>query len=326
MSDRDALKADFLRRSGWASGIRHPMTGDLSDRRYERLTLDDGRSAILMDAPPQSNPATPAFVFMTGWLRDAGLSAPAVLASDIDNGLLLLEDLGDEKVSDLVQSDPTLRHAIYDAVLDLLILIRARTSPGLPCPDASELMRMTTLADQFYPGVAPDGLSAFRTLLQGVLNDLLDAETSVSLRDFHADNLMWLPDRVGLARIGLLDYQDAFLTHPVYDLVSLLTDARIRIEPDFRAEMVNAYAARSLDDPQTLKLAFAAFSAQRNLRILGIFARAARTSGKTMHLEKLPRVFDYFAEALRHPVFAKVSEEALASIPRPTPDIIEALR
>ena len=134
-----------------------------------------------------------------------------------------------------------------------------------------------------------------------------------------------MPERTGVRRLGLLDYQDAFLTHPIYDVVSLLTDARTDIEPEFRAQMIEAYAQRTGRDLAAVKLAFAAFSAQRNLRILGIFARSASRDGKPIHLPKLPRVHAYLIEALQHPVFVSVADDAIAAIPPPTPELIGAL-
>lgn len=325
MTDRESRIDRFLAAAGWSDAERLPMTGDLSARRYWRLARPGATSAILMDAPPEMDASTPAFVQMTDWLHSAGLSAPKILAGDPETGLLLLEDLGDDKVSDIASNST--RHAeIYDLCLDLLVHIRRQHNPPLSQPDASSLVDMTTLADQFYPGVVSSRLTSFRTVLETVLADLLSEESTVSLRDFHADNLMWLPRRKGIARLGLLDYQDAFLTHPVYDLVSLLTDARTDIKPQFRSDMIALYATRAGDDPVRLNRAFAAFSAQRNLRILGIFARAARQYGKPHHLPKLPRVHAYLSEALRHPVFADVAEETLAAIPAPTPDLIASLR
>ena len=325
MTAREALIDLFLSRAGWADAPRAAMTGDLSARRYLRLTRADGDTAILMDAPPEKHRTTPAFVKMTGWLEAANLSVPTIMAADADNGLLLLEDLGDAKVSDLTASDPAKRAGVYGLCLDLLIHIRSRESPSLPRPDVAGLVAMTTLAEAHYPGILPSGIQPLKRLLETVFADLLAQGASVSLRDFHADNLMWLPGRPGLRRLGLLDYQDAFLTHPVYDLVSLLTDARADIDPDFRQAMISDYAARTGDAPDRLNLAFAAFSVQRNLRILGIFARAAAHLGKPHHLPKLPRVHGYLAEALHHPVFSDVRDEALASIPEPTPELIGGL-
>lgn len=323
--DRRARISAFLERSGWSEATIHDLAGDLSSRRYARLSRADGSTAVLMDAPPDQDASTPAFVVMTDWLRAGHLSAPEILAAEPQDGLLLLEDLGDSKVSDLTRSDPRSRDAIYSTIIDLLILIRARSVPALRCPDAHDLVEMTRLIQQHYPGVDNGLLEPFLAVLETVLADLLTDPPSVSLRDFHADNLMWLPERSGVARLGLLDYQDAFITHPVYDLVSLLTDARTQIDREFRNRMIETFAVRSSDDPSRLSLAFAAFSAQRNLRILGIFCRAARVAGNASHIPKLPRVHEYLAEALSHPVFANVAEAALMSIPRPTATMMKAL-
>ena len=325
MSDRDARVREFLALAGWADADGQDLAGDMSSRRYTRLTRADGQTAILMNAPPGRDATTPAFVRMTRWLRSAHISAPEILADQSDDGLLLLEDFGDRNVSNLVAQNPHVRDAVYIAIIDLLVLIRAQEEPELIRPDASALIDMTRLADEYYPGLESDRIAPFRALLETIIVDLMADESSVSLRDFHADNLMWLPERSGLARLGLLDYQDAFLTHPVYDLVSLLTDARTRIESAFRKKMIAAYAERTTDDPERLALAFAAFSAQRNLRILGVFCRAARVAGNTSHVPKLPRVHDYLAEALSHPAFADVASETLAAIPRPNTNLIEAL-
>ena len=149
---------------------------------------------------------------------------------------------------------------------------------------------------------------------------MLRAPATVSLRDFHADNIIWLPERTNARKPGLLDYQDAFLTHPAYDLMSLLTDARTDVAPSLRREMIAVYAYRTGDSVEALTEAFSAFGAQRNLRILGIFARAARRDGKTQHLKALPRVYGYLSECCSHPSlapFRRGSHRRAASARRP---------
>ncbi len=325
MTDRsDAIDA-FLAGARWKDAERTPMTGDLSSRRYLRLRRGDGETAILMDAPPAKDATTPAFVMMTGWLRDIGLSAPAILAASPEQGLLILEDLGQIGISGLLATSEDWRHQIYSLAVDLLLHIRHQPAPELASPDANALIDATRLADDWYPGIVSNDLGPFRDVLKTVLGRSLAGERTVSLRDFHADNLMWLPDREGVRKLGLLDYQDAFLVHPVYDLVSMLTDARTDIGPAFREDMLALYAARSGDDPDALRQVFAAWSAQRNLRILGIFARAARAQGRTFHIAKLPRVYGYLAESLQHDIFAQVVDRTLAAIPYPTPALMESL-
>ncbi|MCV6594373.1 MAG: phosphotransferase [Silicimonas sp.] len=304
----------FLARAGWDDAQITPVAGDLSARQYHRLT-GPGGSAILMDARALPESLAP-FQAMTGWLRALGLSAPEIRAADPGTGFLLLEDLGQNGVGAMLSTPETRQTALLTAI-DLLLHLRQARPPALTCPDAATLCDWTRLADAHYPGADPTRLEAFRARLETVLTPFCAEPATLSLRDFHADNLLWLPGRQGLARLGLLDYQDAFLTHPVYDLVSLLTDARSEIAPATRAWGIAAYAAAAGDDPDRLSRAFAAFSVQRNLRILAIFHRAARIDGKTHHLPKLPRVYGYLREAFDHPAFADLRPELDHALPPP---------
>ena len=291
-----------------------PIAGDLSQRRYYRLIVADEDPVILMDSSQDAQSAR-RFCFITEWLLKAGLAAPRVLARDLETGFLIVEDFGDQTAGALVASRPDFRSQFLDASIDLLVMLRRVPPPELQRPDAAELADWTAVIDAHYPGVDLEAQRRFRGLLETDLSPLL-MECSVSLRDFHAENVMWLDGRKGVYRLGLLDYQDAFLTHPVYDLVSLLTDARIEISREERHAYIQAYATQSGDDHETLRLAFALFSAQRNMRILGIFALAAK-SGKPHHLPKLPRVHGYLAEALEHPVFDAVRDQVLRGLPDP---------
>lgn len=312
MPDRAASIDAFLQGTGWAAAKRMPLAGDLSSRHYTRL-LQGNASAILMDAETTMVP----FLNMTLWLADHGFAVPGIIDEQASDGLILLEDLGDLSVTKHLENAGK-SDEIDPLCVDLLLALRAATPvPDLPAPDASTLVEWTRLADQHYPGISTIDLAPFREVLHACLADGLQTPRTLSLRDFHADNLMWLPDRTGLTRLGLLDYQDAFLTHPCYDLVSYLTDARTQIAPSRRAEVLTHYLNRSGDQPDAFRTAFAAFSAQRNLRILGIFTKSA-AMGKAHHLSKLPRVHGYFLEALQHNVFREVREQTIAALPDPT--------
>ena len=304
----------FLDNSGWEGSEVAPVAGDLSARSYFRVTMPT-RSAILMDAA-QVSASIPPFLLMTDWLRKLGLSAPNVMSCDQENGLLLIEDLGQSPVSDMV-SDAERQDSVLRLCIELLLVIRNAAPPDLTQPTAQELCDWTLLADEFYPKARPDVLGQFREKLLPILSELSAKPATVSLRDFHADNLMWLPNRTGVARLGLLDYQDAMLTHPVYDLVSLLTDARTEIVPQVRRKFIAAYARAAGDDPDQTNLAFAALSLQRNLRILGIFHRAAKQDGKAHHLPKVPRVYAYLQEALAHPAFSALTPLLFKALPPP---------
>ena len=310
--------SEFLLGTKWALAKRSAIQGDLSARHYQRLTVVSGETAILMDASRQPETIKPFFE-ITEWLRSFGLSAPEIFISSEDT--LLLEDFGDLKLAELTGETKASGYALC---LELLLALRRAAPPKLMTPSASELASWTQIARD-YPGADSDQISVFSSYLETKLEDLLVGTNSVSLRDFHADNIMWLDGKDGIQKLGLLDYQDAFLTHPVYDLVSLLTDARTDISPEFRHSMIEEYISLSGDDPTELRKAFAIFSAQRNLRILGIFAKAAQ-SGKPHHIAKLPRVYGYFVEALQHPVFDPVRNATLSALPFPNETLINSLR
>ena len=310
---RDAA-ASFLKSQGWNGVAIQPIAGDVSQRSYFRLSRD-GETAVLMDARDDRASVSP-FLMMTAWLRKAGLSAPEILGADLDNALLLLEDLGPVPASGMM-SGRQAQAEVLDACIEVLLAIRTTPPPPLHCPGAERLCEWTRLADEHYPGADTGALDEFRVALKEILARLLATGCTVSLRDFHADNLMPLPHRKGIARLGLLDYQDAFLTHPVYDLVSLLTDARVALPPAIRARQFERYASVSGDGLAALRTAFAAFSAQRNLRILGIFHRAATDLGKAHHLAKVPRVYRHLMEATEHEVFRDVREILRAGLPAP---------
>jgi len=310
MRDRAAEIDAFLHSAGWSMAERVPLAGDLSSRKYLRL-FKGSETAILMDA---DTPMT-SFRNLTRFLATQGFSVPNIVAEHAEDGLILLEDFGDISLTKHLENGAD--HAEIDALsVDLLLALRATSAPQLASPDASTLVEWTRLADQHYPGTEAEGLAAFREVLHACLSEALQSPMTLSLRDFHADNLMWLSERSGTARLGLLDYQDAFLTHPCYDLMSYLTDARTEVMPQRREKTLSLYIARSGDDADTFRKAFAAFSAQRNLRILGIFAKSA-SIGKGHHLPKLPRVYRYLAEALEHDVFKDVRDETIAALPDP---------
>ncbi len=318
MSERSEEIDAFLAKAGWVQAKRIKLAGDLSSRSYLRL-IKGNDSAILMDA------AEPMVQFrdLTDWLLETGFSAPKTLADQAEQGLLLLEDFGDTSLNTYVAENGNAAE-VDKLCIDLLLGLRRETPPALPCPDAKTLVKWTQEVDQHYLSKSTAALSPFRKVLEGALESALEATNpAISLRDFHADNLMWLPTRQGIRKLGLLDYQDAFVTHPIYDLVSYLTDARVSISSNRRARTLDTYLERSGDNKSAFTTAFAVFSAQRNLRILGIFARAAK-SGKAHHVPKLPRVHKYFAEALQHDVFQDVREETLAALPNPN-TLVEAL-
>lgn len=296
---------------GWSTATGQQITGDLSPRRYFRLSKGS-ETAILMDA--RHDPlSTENFVKIGDWLRRTGLSAPRVLAADTAAGILLLEDFGDASMTRVLEQHPAKRDALYADAVDLIAYMQTRDRPqGLAQPPLPELIHWLDLTREWYPG---DGTSfdRFSAGLETVLAELPAYEPAVSLRDFHADNLMILP-RSGLMALGLLDFQDAFLTHPVFDVVSLLTDARRIVPPDLRTRMQTRYAKTTDHDMRT---AFAAISLLRNTRILGVFARAIRKNGRDSYRRFLPTTYAYVVEALQHPSLAHLAQDAHRAVPNP---------
>jgi aminoglycoside/choline kinase family phosphotransferase len=337
-SDRAAAAAAFLDAAGWGEAARAPLAGDASARRYERLTGGPGGArAVLMDADPARGEDAAAFLALTGLLRGAGFSAPAVLAARPAEGFALLEDLGDALFARVCAADPAAEPALYAAAVDLLAALHAEPPPAvaegagcafaLPPYDRDFLLLEAALAADWWADAAgrpfPADARAEYLGLVGQACAGADADRSaLVLRDYHAENLVWLPDRAGLARVGLLDYQGARIGSPAYDLASLLGDARRDVGPETDAAMRDRYAAaaRARDphfDAEGFAAACAALGAQRNLKILGVFARLARRDGKPGYLALVPRVWRTLARDLAHPALGALRAFVAARVPEP---------
>jgi len=301
---RDAAIGDFLARCGLAGASRLPLAGDASVRRYERVAAG-GRRLVLMDAPPAALDIGP-FLAIGAWLRGQGLSAPQVIAADRAAGLALLEDLGDDLFRPLLARGGADEALLYRTAIDLLVTLQRAAPPPLPRYDDAWLSREARLLVEWY---APDLGAAAAADYDAIWRDLLPlawvgADGFVYV-DYHSDNLLWLPKRTGLARIGLLDFQDARCGPPAYDLVSLLEDARRDVDPDLARAMLERYLTARPDlDQVAFRAACAVLGAQRNAKILGLFARLAARDGKRQYLDLQPRVRAHLAGALRHPALA----------------------
>jgi tRNA threonylcarbamoyl adenosine modification protein YjeE len=331
----------LLEQAGWAGARREHMQGDASTRAYERLhRQNDGTAtAVLMISPPRADgPAirygksystlarlaedVRPFVAMAGALRERGFSAPEVLARDMRTGLLLLEDLGSEPV--LVDGAPD--PARYMAAVEALAALHAMELPSrLPLPDGSEHViqgyepdvmgiELELMLDWYLPYRGKSGLAAsargvFLHTWAAVLGEAMAERRTWTLRDYHSPNLIWLPEREGLARIGIIDFQDALMGHPAYDVVSLLQDARVDVDEMLEIRLLGHYARlrREADpgfDMAAFARAYAIMGAQRNTKILGIFARLNQRDGKPQYVAMLPRIERYVVRCLNHPVLA----------------------
>jgi hypothetical protein len=327
MTDRAAAAQAFLARAGWGGAIRQHLAGDASDRRYDRLRRG-AATAVFMDNPPGGADDPAAFARMAAHLRGLGLSAPQVLAADLAAGFLLLEDLGDALYARLLAQDPAREPALYAAAVQVLLTLqRHPPPPGLPDLTAADWARAAALVLQTYAATdspPPDPLP-FVAALTEALAAHADGPRVLILRDFHAENLLWLPQRDGLARVGLLDFQLGQLGQPVYDLVSLLQDARRDVATDTEALMIDRFARATGTSTDALAAAYAVVGAQRALRILGVFVRLCQTRGKPGYLRLIPRVWGQLQRNLAHPALADLRALCAEVLPPPGPDLLSRI-
>ena len=310
MNDRHYAIAEFLDVQGLKQARRIALPSDASFRRYERVVMDDGRHFILMDAPPKTETILP-FIYVDHYLREHGLSAPKIYAQDTTQGFMLLEDLGDARFTQLLMPDaqPSDEPMLYCEAIAALVHLQRQTPPlDLPHYDHALLMREVELfVDWYLPHVVGHTASeniknCYRAIWDGVLAAHVPDHPVVVLRDYHADNLMWLPDRKGIERVGLLDFQDAVVGSPIYDLISLLEDARRDVAPQTVDAAIAFYMnASPQNDPEVLLRHYAVYAAQRNCKILGIFARLAVRDQKRRYLEYMPRVWKHLEHDMQHP-------------------------
>ncbi len=289
-----AAAAPFLAAAGWGDAEIRPLAGDASFRRYFRAVAP-GRSAVLMDAPPQHEDSRP-FLAVADHLQNLGFKAPRVLARDLDEGLILLEDFGDARMAEVIAADPARETPIYTAAIDLLRDLHRHPAGDLPPYDRTVYAREAALFPEWYmPAVGLIVPSGHDEAWAEALAPIADDRSVTVLRDYHAENIMLLAD----GGLGLLDFQDALAGHPAYDLVSLLQDARRDVAPELEAAMLAHYGP--IDDA-----AYALLGAQRNAKILGIFTRLWKRDGKPRYLAYQPRVWAYLERDLAHPALAPV--------------------
>ncbi len=352
--ERIAALRDFLQRTGYAGAHRRRMQGDASTRVYEQL-LRDGHSVILMNSPrrPDGPPVrgnksysaiahlaedVKPFVAMANGLRERGFSAPAVLEADLDHGFLILEDLGSEPVVAGIPPAPVEKR--YATAVDTLLALHSLrlpdilyVAPGIDhvIPRYSVdafLIEAELLLDWYIPhaGGAPveSARTAFVGLWHAAMLPVLTAEKTWVLRDFHSPNLLWLPEREGIQHIGLLDFQDAVIGPPAYDLASLLQDARVDVPEAMELALLTQYCrTRKYRDPhfQVAPFAetYAILAAQRATKILGIFARLDHRDGKPQYLRHIPRIWGYLQRSLTHPSLASLQAWYRQNVPTPRP-------
>lgn len=302
----------FLARAGWAGAEVEPLAGDASFRRYFRVR-ENGRSAMLMDAPPpHEDPAE--FLKVGKWLSMHGHRAPAIYAEAPGEGLVLLEDFGQDRMRDWIELYPEHEQAVYEAAVDALVALH-RSPPGPFSPyDMAAYQREAGLFTEWWcpaAGLDVDAEGFARAWDQVLAPMLRRQEPGVTvLRDYHAENIMLLEG----GGQGLIDFQDALVGHPAYDLVSLLQDARRDVAPELERAMLDRYLA-AVDPGPEFEADYARLGAQRNAKIVGIFARLWQRDGKPRYLPMIPRVWEAMERDLAHPALAPVAEWFAANIP-----------
>jgi N-acetylmuramate 1-kinase len=341
---------DFLAEHGLGEAMRKRIQGDASTRVYERL-MRGAQSLVLMNAPrrPDGPPVrdgkpysaiahlaesvTP-FIAMARGLTQRGFSAPTILAADREAGLVVLEDLGNELV--VGGEPPAPIEERYAAAVDVLVGLHGMNLPNvlpvepgldyrLPQYDLGALtIELELLLDWYLPklksSLSASGRETFLSLWRNALAPVLEAPPTWVLRDFHSPNLLWLPQREGIARVGLLDFQDAMMGSAAYDVASLLQDARVDVPDEMEINLLTRYlsarqAADSSFDPELFAQLYAALAAQRASKILGIFARLEKRDGKPQYLRHMPRVWGYLRRALAHPALAQLQSWYRAHVP-----------
>ena len=343
MSDRELLRRDFLAAAGLGEAARAPLPGDASTRRYERLTTPQGASLMLMDQAPavESQPCdpswTPAQRHSAGWnavarlsagrieafaavaahLRQAGLSAPEIIAVDAANGLAVIEDFGDDLFARVIE-DGEPQTPLYLAAVDALarlhltgLLPEAMSGLAGDWPlltyDAVALQGGVDLFIEWMPRLhpaldfGPAAVAEWQAVWAPVTLMGERGASVVAHRDYHAENLIWLPGRSDHRRVGLIDFQDAVLAHPMWDLHSLLEDARRDVPPELEAVALNHYFDIMRVDRESHQRDYAALAALNEARILGVFARLIARDGKPRYRQFMPRVWRHLNANLGQP-------------------------
>ena len=345
----EAIKA-LLDEAGFAGAARSFLTGDASTRAYERLTNANGSTALLMISPPRADapvvrfgkpyyeiahlaPDIRPFIAIDQALRAQGVSAPAILAHKADAGLAVIEDLGQEP---FVDADGPIAERYLEAVA-LLAKLHSTNLPyivpldnsiyAIPDYDLDALLiEAELLIDWYAPYVAKvavpaSGRATFMSACTRLFDEILSQPSTWCLRDYHSPNLIWLPRRQGLARVGLIDFQDTVIGHPAYDLAALLQDARVTVPDMLELKLLGAYAQLRLStdpgfDMAGFVRAYAILGVQRSTKILGIFARLDKRDRKPQYLALLPRIESYLVKGLAHPALAELRAWYEAYLPR----------
>ena len=349
MSEREAERRAFIAASGWGEAEVESFPGDASTRRYFRLTHGDEVAVLMdalrgAEAPAEpegasaadraalgynalarlAGPEPAAFAGLSNELVIRGFSAPKILAADLEAGLLLLEDFGQGVYANVIEANPSMEAPLYEAAVECLAEIYRSSFPAkmsfkdarwrVRDYDETALLTETHLFLDWYAkdkgaGISVGARAEWNTIWRGLF-EVLDAHApGLALRDFHAENLFWLPERDSVSKVGLIDFQDGLFVHPAYDLVSFLEDARRDVSPELIDPLISQFCEQAkLSDEAGFRRAYAVLGAQRNAKILGIFVRLAERDGKPSYRDLIPRVHAHFVKNLSGEIFADLRQ------------------
>lgn len=341
-AETEADRRDFLEEAGWGDAVRTPLSVDASARRYERLTRGE-ESAIFMIAPPEGFVCRPehteeirlslgwyatsrlaasrvdAFLAIDQHLRSLGLSAPEIYASDISRGLVLLEDLGEAEFARVIEQGED-EIALYRAAAEALAVVHQAPAPQSLSVGRRvwpileyDALALKVSADLFYewspqqdPTIAMDKVSPARweEARDALIEQALTFPRALILRDYHAENLIWLPERTGVARVGLLDFQDAVSGWAEWDFAMLLQDARRVVSHEAHEAAVATYLDLTGGSREAFDQHLAVLGTLNALRVAGVFARLIHRDKKPRYLDFLPRQLELLSRNLEHPAAA----------------------
>ncbi len=341
MTRSEALQR-LLEETGFAAAQRVPLAGDASTRRYERLVTDE-RHAVLMDAPPtaETGPcppgATPAERRQLGWnamarlaasrveafaavsehLSSIGLGAPKIYGADLNAGYMVLEDLGDALYARVIAEGGADEIELYRVAAEVLAHVHAAPMPtrmtgpsGASWPlleyDALALEVNVDLFAHWMPQSTEIRIDDARweQVRDALIVKALGFPRAFTIRDYHAENLIWMPEREGLQRVGLLDYQDAIRGWRGWDFAMLLDDARRDVSDAAREAAIRAYLDRTGAEDAAFRRELAVLGVLNAMRILGRFAQLTH-EGKTKYAAFMPREWGHLARNLKHPALAE---------------------
>ena len=346
----------FLKKSGWKNFDRTRLKGDASSRRYERVTSQNQNAILMITPQAENKNyeissektknresmgynslarlagnKVEAFTCIAKELSIRGFSAPKIFASDLSKGLLLLEDLGDNLFSKFIQNNANQEKKLYLAAVDCLAAIyRSTFSKNLTFEnsfwdlevydDVAMLAEVDLLLDWYAKDLGyqidSQNKQIWHSIWKKLFNNFESLAPGLGLRDFHAENIFWLDERLGVEKIGLIDFQDALFVHPSYDLVSLVEDARRDVSPELSEILIDRFCQQSgIKNDERFRSAYAIMGAQRNAKILGIFIRLAKRDKKLQYLDFIPRVKGHLMKNLNSPCCDELKQWLEQNIP-----------